>query len=68
MDLLFRPERILLNVLPVMCALSELATASGHGLHLAKQDRLIVAYRVFLLFSRFGVYVGEEDSLFGLFP
>lgn len=42
-DLLFRPERILLNVLPVMGALSTLTPTSGHDFHLAKQDRLIVA-------------------------
>ena len=42
-DLLLRPERILLNFLPIMGAFSALASASGHGVHLAKQDRLMVA-------------------------
>src|SRR5258708_19651974 len=51
--LLFRPERILLNLLPVMCALSALTPASGHGFHLVKLDGLIIAYRVSCLFSRF---------------
>jgi hypothetical protein len=37
-DLLLRPERILLNLLLVMGAFAALATAMGHGVHLAKAE------------------------------
>ncbi len=42
-----------LNVLPVLCALSAFAEAMGHGVHLTKQDGILLAYRVSRLFSRF---------------
>ena len=64
--LLLRPERLLLNLLPVMGRFSAFATATGHGAHLTKENGFAgsVAHTLALL-QRMEVK-RPEFSLFGL--